>query len=137
MNDGGDSGYANYDHSWKRQIATINLSQQRFHGIQSHSRPVTALAFVPNGEDLVISGLDGKIQHWDLRPESCFVSLVAAMSKTGRRSFEGGVDRDPSIAIGGQLVPTCFAGDRSNKLNAAIPCSGVGVIGLGGALLSS
>jgi hypothetical protein len=59
------------------------------------------------------------------------------MSKTGRRSFEGGVDRDLSVAIGGQLVPNCFAGDRSNKLNAAIPCSGVGVIGLGGAPLSS
>jgi WD40 repeat protein len=81
MNDGGDSGYANYDRSQKRQKDTINSSQRRFHGIQSHSGTVTALAFVPNGEDLVTSGLDWKIQNWDLRPESCFVCILGSCNE--------------------------------------------------------
>ena len=48
-------------------------------GTKSHGGPVMALAFAPGGDDLVSTGLDGGIHHWDMRPESCFVESVAAI----------------------------------------------------------
>jgi len=79
-------------------------------GIESHGTPVTALAFAPGGDDLVSTGLDGKIQHWDLRPDSCFVSSMDAIT-SGR-----GKSNDPSVATGGRLYPTSFTdGSNSNR----------------------
>jgi hypothetical protein len=115
--------YANYDQCRKRQRAAINASRRTYDGIQSHSGPVTAIAFAPNGEELVSSGVDGKIQHWDLRPESCFVSSVSTISESGKRMLEGGCSSDLAVAVGGRFLPTRFAVDRS-KLNETFTKSG-------------
>lgn len=102
-------------------------------GIESHGGPVTALAFALGGDDLVSTGLDGRIHHWDLRPDSCFVESVAAIGVGNKRSSslereEGGGGMDPCVATGGRLMPTCFtttggtkkmvAGSSSSKLSS-------------------
>ncbi|KAL3764538.1 hypothetical protein ACHAW5_004802 [Stephanodiscus triporus] len=88
-------------------------SRRRTRGAESHSGPVAAVTFSPDGDEVVTSGLDGVIRHWDLRPESCFVSSVVALGKGGR---EGGiVVGDPSVAVGGRLLPTRFASEGRVK----------------------
>lgn len=101
------------------------------HGAISHSGPVTAVTFAPDGDDLVSSGSDGTIRHWDLRPDSCFVSSMAAIGESGRgRRFEeeggGGGGGDPSVAMGGRLLPTYFAAEerRSGELPAGVVVPG-------------
>mmetsp|Transcript_27018 Transcript_27018/g.57888 ORF Transcript_27018/g.57888 Transcript_27018/m.57888 type:complete len:700 (-) Transcript_27018:713-2812(-) len=93
----------------KRQRTEVSMPPMR--GVESHGGPVTALTFAPGGDDLVSTGLDGRLYHWDLRPDACFVSSVAAI-----RSMErGGGGMDPSVATGGRLVPTCFSGVTSKS----------------------
>lgn len=102
--------------STKRQRMSLNDSQ-RMDGIESHGAPVTALAFAPGGEELVSSGSDGNIQLWDLRPDSCFVSSIAAT--VGKRKYDterGGMD--PSIACGGRLHPLMFGSSKMHSFQS-------------------
>ena len=72
-----------------------------------------ALAFAPDGDELVSTGLDGKLCHWGLRPDACFVSSAVVISGHNKRGMErggGGGEMDPSVALGGRLLPTCFTG---------------------------
>ena len=91
----------------RASLSTVN-NIRTASGIESHGTPVTALAFAPGGDDLVSTGLDGKIQHWDLRPDSCFVSSMDAIT-SGKNSC------DPSVATGGRLYPTSFTDGSSNN----------------------
>lgn len=99
---------------------SVDASRRRPRGAGSHSGPVTALTFAPDGDDLVSSGLDGKIRHWDLRPRSCFVSSMAAICEGGKGRFGDGGNMDPSVAIGGRLLPTRFAGERGSRLPTGV-----------------
>ena len=106
-----DNGYsdAHVDNSCetsKRHCLTLNTSC-RIGGIESHDGPVLAVAFAPGGEELVSSGFDGSLHLWDLRPDSCCVSSIAAT--IGKRKWDvekGGMD--PSVACGGRLYPYMF-----------------------------
>jgi WD40 repeat protein len=94
----------------RNNISTMN-------GIESHEAPVTAITFAPYGDDLVSASLDGQIKHWDLRPDSCFTSSFAAVREnnkcTSSNSSVGGGGGDPSVAVGGHLLPTLFySGDN-------------------------
>jgi len=98
----------------KKQRASLSTTNniRTASGIESHGTPVTALAFAPGGDDLVSTGLDGKIHHWDLRPDSCFVSSMDAIT-SGKNSC------DPSVATGGRLYPTSFTDGSSNNNRTA------------------
>lgn len=113
---GGDVSSVNDDDDYstairKKQRASLSTVNniRTASGIESHGTPVTALAFAPGGDNLVSTGLDGKIQHWDLRPDSCFVSSIDAITTGKSRA-------DPSVATGGRLYPTSFT-DGSSKSN--------------------
>ena len=68
---------------WKKQRSEFNQSNRSLpwmqEGMKSHGGPVMALTFSPGRDDLVSTGLNGRIHHWDLRPDSCFVESVAAI----------------------------------------------------------
>ena len=102
-----------HEHSMKRQRITLNDSRG-MEGIESHSGPISAIAFVPSGEELVTSGSDGSINLWDLRPDSCCVSSLAAKVGTTKSNAERG-DMDPAVACGGRLYPFIFGLSSSNK----------------------
>lgn len=100
-----------HEHLMKRQRITL-YDNRRMEGIESHGGPISAIAFVPSGEELVSSGSDGSISLWDLRPDSCYVSSLAA--KVGKtKSNAGRGDMDPAVACGGRLYP--FIGGASNN----------------------
>ena len=102
-------------HSPKRQKLMPHNSMKSMsammNGVESHGGPVAALAFGPGGDDLVSSGSDGRIHHWDLRPDSSFVSSFSAIGKRGRASDKGvGGGMDAAVATRGRLLPTRFTG---------------------------
>ena len=92
----------------KKQRASISTANHT--GVESHGGPVTALTFAPGGDDLISAGLDGRIHHWDLRPDSCFVSSIAAISGNNRTN-----GMDPFVATGGRLYPTSFTSGGNYK----------------------
>ena len=94
----------------KQRADLLSTNNSRTSGIESHGAPVTAVTFAPGGDDLVSTGLDGRIHHWDLRPDSCFVSSVAAIS-----GDKGSRTMDPLVATGGRLFPTSFTGGVTSK----------------------
>ncbi|KAL3786863.1 hypothetical protein HJC23_013784 [Cyclotella cryptica] len=111
-----DTGIANAPQqppSSKRQRISLNHGRT-MEGVESHAGPVTALAFASGGNTLVSSGLDGTLQLWDLRPDSCYVSSIAAtVGKT-----KSGVDRgemDPAVACGGRLYPFTFGTESKSR----------------------
>jgi DNA excision repair protein ERCC-8 len=101
--DGGDSSAL---HQSKRQRLSFH-DNRRMEGKESHNGPVSALVFVPGGEELVSSGSDGSIHLWDLRPDCCYVSpIVATIGKRKCDTQRGGMD--PLVACGGRLCPSIF-----------------------------
>jgi WD40 repeat protein len=79
----------------------------RFQGVESHGVPVSSVAFTPTGDELVSAGVDGKILHWDLRPDSCFLSPEAALrDKLRKGTHHSGMD--PAVSMCGRLYPTVF-----------------------------
>ncbi len=88
----------------------------RFQGVESHGVPVSSVAFTPSGDELVSAGVDGKIFHWDLRPDSCFDSAEAALRRKLKRGGSTHAGMDPSVSMGGRLYPTVFnAGQNRNS----------------------
>ena len=68
---------------WKKQRFEFDQSNRSLprmqEGTKSHGGTVMALTFAPGRDDLVSVGLDRRIHHWNLRPDSCFVESVAAI----------------------------------------------------------
>ncbi|KAL7500496.1 hypothetical protein ACHAWT_010465, partial [Skeletonema menzelii] len=87
----------------------------RFQGLESHGVPVSSVAFAPSGDELVSAGVDGKIFHWDLRPDSCFDSADAALRSKVRQGGTTYAGVDPAVSIGGRLYPTVFAAGESRS----------------------
>jgi len=98
---------SNY-HDWtapprKRQKARLGNPNftSRTRGVELRDCPITALTFAPGREDLVSAGSDGRMHHWDLRRDSCFVSsLTRATPKGAAGSW---IRRWPWGAIGADV----------------------------------
>jgi len=97
-----------------QQYHHINdLSQ--FQGVESHGVPVSSVSFTPSGDELVSAGIDGKIYHWDLRPDSCFDSPEAALRSKLRQGGANPACVDPAVSMGGRLYPTVFTAGQSRS----------------------
>lgn len=79
----------------------------KFQGVESHGVPVSSVSFTPSGDELVSAGVDGKVFHWDLRPDSCFVSPEAALRSKARQGIHYS-GMDPAVSMCGRLYPTVF-----------------------------
>ncbi len=120
-----DRACASPSHKRQKACISMNTSRNNMNSIESHEAPITAITFAPYGDDLVSAALDGQIKHWDLRPDSCFTSsLAAARNRNESRSGSrvGGGGGDPSVAVGGQLLPTFFFSSDS-KFGGVVPKS--------------
>ena len=112
--------------SLKKQRGHMHITgSSRLEGIESHGGPVTALAFTPGGDDLVSSGMDGRLRVWDLRPDSCFVSSVAVTSSRATLATKGGQRSrmDPLVSMGGRTAPTYFTGPYRDDVTQGNGCT--------------
>ncbi len=89
----------------------------RFQGVESHGVPVSSVAFTPSGDELVSAGVDGKIFHWDLRPDTHFQSAEAALRRKLRQGGAAHDSVDPAVSMEGRLYPTVFAAGESRSRN--------------------
>ena len=85
----------------------------KFQGVESHGVPVSSVVFAPSGDELLSAGVDGKIFHWDIRPDACFDSPEIALRSKARKG--AGLSLDPAVAMGGRLYPTIYNGQSRNN----------------------
>jgi len=91
----------------------------RLQGIESHGVPVSSVAFTPSGDELVSAGVDGKIFHWDLRPDSCFDNTEAALRRKLKQGGATHAGMDPAVSVGGRLYPTVFNAGQSRSTSGS------------------
>ena len=99
----------------------LGVQQQQYiknvnQGVESHGVPVSSVTFTPSGDELISAGFDGKLLHWNLRPDSCFHNQEAAL-RNNLRQGTNGVGMDPDVAMSGRLYPTIFTRDNRSNVN--------------------
>jgi WD40 repeat protein len=94
----------------QRQQQYNNVNQ----GVESHGVPVSSVTFTPSGDELVSAGFDGKLLHWNLRPDSCFHNPEAALRNNLRHDENDA--GNPDVSMSGRLYPTIFT--RESRSNA-------------------
>lgn len=98
----------------QQQHNQVNNDMSRFYGVESHGVPVSSVSFTPSGDELVSAGVDGKLFHWDLRPDSCFDRPEAALRSKLRQGVHC-AEMDPAVSMGGRLYPTIFSGQPTGS----------------------
>jgi WD40 repeat protein len=99
----------------------LGVRQQQYikhvnQGVESHGVPVSSVTFTPSGDELISAGFDGKLLHWNLRPDSCFHNPEAAL-RNNLRQGTNGAGMDPNVSMSGRLYPTIFTRDSRSNAN--------------------